>query len=119
MKDWKYQILRHLVFAFSQKKSLHLRSAHDKVRKNVGTPNCFTLAKTSDLNFFQYDGVPSIELINLKAWPFDTYCLTGPLKHELFNTPAFNETPGTFHMAYFCVTPKNQALHESASLFLK
>ena len=71
------------------------------MRKNVGTPNCFTIAKTSALDFFQCDGVPLIELINLKPWSFDTHFLTVSLKHELFNTSAFNETPETFRMAMF------------------
>ena len=45
--------------------------------------------------------VPLIELINLKAESFDTHCLTFLLKNELFNTPAFNGTPETFHMTMF------------------
>ena len=98
MIDLRYQILPHLVFVLSQE----IYSTEDlHMIKNVGTPNCFTIAKTSDLNFFRYHGVPLTELINLKAWSFDTHCLTFSLKYELFNTPVFNETPETFRMSMF------------------
>ena len=53
--------------------------------------------------------VPLIELINLKVESFDTHCLTVSLKNELFNTPAFNGTPETFHMAMF-ICPFNLKL---------
>ena len=47
--------------------SFHLRSAKDRLRKNVGKLNCFNMAKTSDSIFFQYAGLPFTEFINLKA----------------------------------------------------
>ena len=43
--------------------SFHLKSAHDNFIKNVGIPNCFTIAKCSCRNFFQYAGVPLIKFI--------------------------------------------------------
>ena len=49
--------------------SFHRRSAHDNVKKNVGAPNCFTIAKTWYKFSFQYAWVPLIELIKLKALP--------------------------------------------------
>ena len=36
--------------------SFHLKSAYDNVI-NVGLPNCFTIAKSSCRNFFQYADV--------------------------------------------------------------
>ena len=47
-----------LSFCIFSINSSHLRSAHDNVRKKVGTPNWFTIAKNSDLDFYQYTGVP-------------------------------------------------------------
>ena len=44
---------------------LCLSPAHDNVRKKVIRSNCYTIAKTSDLNFFQYAGIPFIEFINV------------------------------------------------------
>ena len=37
--------------------SFYFKSADENIMKNVGTPNCFTMAKTSNKNFFQYAGV--------------------------------------------------------------
>ena len=36
--------------------SIHLKSAHNNVIKNVGIPNCFTIAKNSCRSFFQSAG---------------------------------------------------------------
>ena len=48
--------------------SFHRKSAQEKVRKNIVVPNCLSIAKTWCKNFFQYAGVPLIELIKLKAF---------------------------------------------------
>ena len=38
----------------------HLRSAHDSVINHVGMPSCFTIPRTSYINFCQYGGLPRI-----------------------------------------------------------
>ena len=56
----------------------HRRSAHDKVKNQVGIPSCCTIAITSYINFCQYGGLPGIPLRKRYAWSlkirFFTYC---------------------------------------------
>ena len=59
--------------------SSHLRSAHDKVTKYVGIPNCLTVSSTSYKNFFQYASVPLTELKNENALSLATHLSTVPL----------------------------------------
>ena len=44
--------------AIIKRSSFHCKSAQLSVIKNVGSPSCLTIAKTSCRNFFQYAGVP-------------------------------------------------------------
>ena len=99
-RSWynRFEISASFGFCIISRNSFHQKSSHDYIRKNVGTPNCFNIAIIADLNFFQYDAVTLIELINVKPGSFDTHCLTVSLKHQVFNTPAFNETPETFRI---------------------
>ena len=68
----------------------HLRSAQDNVRKNVGIPNCLTIAKTSDLNLFREAGVPLIVFVKLNAWSLAKTSLSVSLNLTLLKLHAFN-----------------------------
>ena len=90
---WKSTLLNFWIISTD---SFDLRSAVAKVRKEAGAPNRFTIASTSDLDFFQYAGVALIEFINPKAWWFSRYCCKVSWKLALFNKPALNFGAETF-----------------------
>ena len=54
----------------------HLRSSEDKIIKNVGQPNCFTIAKISDKNFFHQFMNANVLSFAMKSLSYQSYCWT-------------------------------------------
>lgn len=77
----------------------HLRSAHDNVRKKVGGPNCYTFAKTSDLNFVSICRC-SFDWFH-KRWSFSSYSRTTSMKLVLLKISAFNARVEFLRIATF------------------
>ena len=94
------------------------------MRKNVGIPNCFIIAKISDLNIFQEAGVPLIVVVKLSAWLLAAKSLTVSLNFTLLKLPAFN-APVTFRIAIliccckptFCKIFRTKKKSDSAANF--
>ena len=75
------------VFDISDISSFQLKSTHGKIKKkkNVGRPNCFTIAKTPCKNFFQYAGAPFMVFMKLNALSKAMNCYTVSLKFRQLN----------------------------------
>ena len=104
----RFEVTKSALFKFCiiSKNSLLLRFEHESVIKNVGRPDCSTVATISDLNLFQQAGIILTELTNLKELLSAIHCFTFLLKEELLNTPEFNEAPSTFCMEMFICSYK-------------
>ena len=66
--------------AIIKRSSFHYKSAKLSVMKNVGSPSCLTIDKTSYRNFFQYASVPLTAFVKRHASYFQTNDWTASVK---------------------------------------